>query len=50
MVSAVKVIGVLRSKETQTIEIEASSYEEGRVALEARIPDCWELQHIRTEK
>ena len=47
---AVKVIGVIRSKETQTIEIEAGSYEEGRAQLAAQVPEGWELQTIRTEK
>ncbi|AHB31638.1 hypothetical protein ArV2_gp27 [Arthrobacter phage vB_ArS-ArV2] len=45
-----KVIGVIRSKETQTIEIEATSYEEGRAQMDAQIPEGWELQTIRTEK
>jgi hypothetical protein len=47
---AVKVIGVIRSKELQTVEVEASSYEEGRQALDQQVPEGWELQHIRTEK
>jgi hypothetical protein len=46
----VKVIGVIRSKELQTVEVEASSYEEGRQALDQQVPEGWELQHIRTEK
>ena len=44
-----KVIGVIRSKETQTIEVEASSYEEGRAQLDAQIPEGWQLQSVRTE-
>ena len=47
---AVKIIGVVRSTETKTIEIEASSYEEGRAQLTEQIPEGWQLQNIRTEK
>lgn len=47
---AVKVIGVIPCRETQTIEIEASSYEEGRAQLDARVPEEWQLQAVRTEK
>ena len=39
----VKVIGVIRPKETQQIEVEANSYTEGRETIVARIPDGWEL-------
>jgi hypothetical protein len=46
----VKIIGVIRSKETQTVEVEAGSYEEGRLAIEQQVPEGWQLQHIRTEK
>lgn len=45
-----KVIGVIRSTQTQTIEIEAASYEEGRAQLDAQIPEGWQLQSVRTEK
>lgn len=45
-----KLIGVIRSKELQTIEVEASSYEEARTAIDQRVPEGWELQHIRQEK
>lgn len=45
-----KLIGVIRSKELQTIEVEAPSYEDARAAIDQRIPDGWELQHIRQEK
>lgn len=45
-----KLIGVIRSRETQTIEVEAGSYEEGRLAIEQKVPEGWQLQHIRTEK
>ena len=43
-------IGVLRSTDTQTIEVEAASYEEGLAQLSAQIPEGWQLQHVRTEK
>jgi len=46
----VKVIGLLRSKETRTIEVDAATYLEGKAALEQQIPEGWELQHIRSEK
>ena len=49
-VGAVKVIGVIRSKETQVIEIDAASYEEGRAGLDAQVPEGWQLQFVRTEK
>lgn len=45
-----KVIGVIRSKETQTIEVEAASYEEGRAQLDAQVPEGWQLQSVRSEK
>lgn len=45
-----KVIGVLRSTETKTVEVDAASYEEGRAQLDAQVPDGWQLQHVRTEK
>ncbi|MDQ0679102.1 hypothetical protein QFZ30_002484 [Arthrobacter pascens] len=45
-----KLIGMIRSKETKTIEVEVSSLNEGRAQLDAMIPEGWELQHIRTEK
>lgn len=45
-----KIIGVVRSTETKAIEIEASSYEEGRAKLTEQIPDGWQLQTIRSEK
>ena len=45
-----KLIGVIRSKELQTIEVEAGSYEEARPQLDALVPEGWELQHIRQEK
>lgn len=45
-----KLIGVIRTKETSTIEVEAASYEEGRLAIEALVPEGYQLLHIRTEK
>ncbi|MFB9404781.1 hypothetical protein [Pseudarthrobacter polychromogenes] len=45
-----KLIGVIRSRELQTIEVEAGSYEEARAAIDQQVPDGWELQHIRQEK
>ncbi|WP_168223205.1 hypothetical protein [Pseudarthrobacter sp. NIBRBAC000502770] len=45
-----KVIGVLRSTEIGTIEVEAASYEEGRAQLDAQVPEGWQLQAVRTEK
>lgn len=44
-----KLIGVIRSKETSTIEVEADSIHDGRAELEAKIPDGYELLLIRTE-
>ncbi len=48
--SSVKLIGVIRSKETRTIEVEAPSVHDGRAELEALVPEGWELQLIRAEK
>jgi hypothetical protein len=45
----VKLIGVIRSKETSTIEVEANSIHEGREELEAKVPDGYELLLIKTE-
>lgn len=47
---AVKLIGVIRSRELQTIEVEAGSYEDARAFIDQQVPEGWELQHIRTEK
>jgi hypothetical protein len=47
---AVKLIGVIRSKELKTIEVQATSMAEARPQLDALVPEGWELQHIRTEK
>lgn len=45
-----KLIGVIRSRETRTIEVEAPSIHDGRAELEALVPEDWELLHIKTEK
>lgn len=45
-----KITGIVHYKETQTTGVEASSYDEGRLALEQRVPEGWQLQHIRTEQ
>ncbi|WP_181365119.1 hypothetical protein [Arthrobacter sp. HMWF013] len=45
-----KLIGVIRSKELQTIEVEAGSYEDARTAIDQHVPEGWGLQHIRQEK
>ena len=45
-----KVIGIIRSKETKAIEVEAASYEEGRAQMDAQVPEGWQLQAVRTEK
>jgi hypothetical protein len=47
---AVKIIGVIRSKELKTIEVEGASMEDARKQLDALVPEGWQLQHIRTEK
>jgi hypothetical protein len=46
----VKLVGVIRTKETSTIEVEAATYQEGRAQLEASIPEGYQLLSIRTEK
>lgn len=46
----VKLIGVIRSKETRTIEVDAPSIHDGRAELEALVPEGWELLHIKTER
>lgn len=45
-----KLIGVIRSKELQAIDVEAASMEEARLKLDGLVPEGWELQHIRIEK
>ncbi|MBD1541003.1 hypothetical protein G9E11_01780 [Arthrobacter sp. IA7] len=45
-----KLVGVIPTKETSTIEVEAASYQEGLAALEAKIPEGYQLLSIRTEK
>lgn len=45
-----KLVGIIRTKETSTIEVEAATYQEGRAALEAMVPEGYQLLTIRTEK
>lgn len=45
-----KLVGVIRTKETRTIEVEAASYQEGLAELEAKVPEGYQLLLIRTEK
>lgn len=45
-----KLIGVIRSKELKTIEVEGASMEDARPQIDALVPEGWELQHIRIEK
>lgn len=45
-----KHIGVIRTKETSTIEVEAASYEEGRVEIASLVPEGYQLLEIHTEK
>lgn len=45
-----KLIGVIRTKETSTIEVEAASYQDGWAELQALVPEGFQLLSIRTEK
>lgn len=45
-----KLVGVIRTKETSTIEVEAASYQEGLTQLEKQVPEGYQLLSIRTEK
>lgn len=45
-----KLVGVIRTKETSTIEVEAATYQEGRAQLEAKTPEGYQLLSICTEK
>lgn len=44
-----KLVGVIRTKETSTIEVEAASYQEGHAQLQALVPEGHQLLLIRTE-
>jgi hypothetical protein len=46
----VKLVGVIRTEETRTIEVQAASYQEGPAELEAMVPEGYQLLSIRTEK
>ena len=45
-----KLVGVIRTKETSTIEVDAASYQEGLTQLEAKVPEGYQLLLVRTEK
>jgi len=46
----VKLFGVIRTKETSTIEVEAASYQDGLTQLEMQVPEGFQLLSVRTEK
>lgn len=45
-----KLVGVIRTKEPSTIEVEAATYQEGRAQLGASVPEGYQLLSVRTEK
>ncbi|WIB72620.1 hypothetical protein [Curtobacterium sp. MCBD17_026] len=47
---AVKVKATIRSTETRELEAEGESYEAARAALDAQVPDGWQLTGYRTDK
>jgi hypothetical protein len=44
----VQITGVIRPSETREITVEAEDYQDGRVKLEAQVPDGWQLIQIKT--
>ncbi|MEH0110683.1 hypothetical protein V6N00_13315 [Tersicoccus sp. MR15.9] len=46
----IKVVGRVRSRETQELVVEADTYEEARDRLIEQIPDGWELQDLRAQR
>ena len=42
-----KLIGLIRSAETREIEVEATSYAEARAAIEAQVPEGWQVLSFR---
>lgn len=45
----VKVIGVIRPKETREIAAEADRYSDAYAVLQASLPEGWSLQSVRIE-
>lgn len=50
MEGMIKVVGTIRPVEKQQIRAEADSYEEAKAALDAQVPEGWELLSIITER
>jgi hypothetical protein len=46
----VKLVGVIRTKETSTIEVEAATYQDGLAHLASMVPEGYQLLSVRTEK
>ena len=42
-----KLLGLIRSTETREIEVEATSYAEARAAIEAQVPEGWQVLSFR---
>lgn len=42
-----KLVAVIRTKETSTVEAEGSDYEAARAAVDAKIPEGYEVQSYR---
>lgn len=46
----VKLRGTIRPVETQEVSAEGDSYEEARQALQAQVPEGWELLQVLVER
>ena len=48
--TVVKLSGTMRPIQTETINAEGDSYESARAALEAQVPEGWQLLQVLTER
>lgn len=46
----VKLRGTIRTVETKQLSAEADSYDEARAALDAQVPEGWELLQVLVER
>jgi len=45
-----RLVGVIRPTETKEISAEGDSYDEAKAALEAALPEGWQLLSIRQQR
>lgn len=48
--TVVKLSGTIRPTQTEKISAEGESYEEAKAALEAQVPEGWQLLQVLTER